>query len=1165
MGSGVSGAEASPAKRLQSCVDSLLGTKGGGSGLDLDTLAEFLALVEGIPPHAVLPTVEAYRVIDHLVAQTSQAESDGTATPAPSADAQLLCGGVIAHCFKSRRNVVALSAWRRGARRRMRTDSKAAVTESSGYNSSDSDEDLRRAARRPASSRPADGMALLIRLSELDAEHQSAPTTLCAGVQALVAVKRLIQCTAGSILRPANVKLLFEALKRSWETAVAMWVANSKSPEAPQSVGYCDTFLAHAADLIVMVLRSGPDDSFDSRADAARTCGLLACCARHLCSARPPSRSLRLAARTLALLAAGGRANQLELTERGVIEAAVGIVFMSPRALPPIPEPLLGIARGGGAATRPPLASLAAAAFLSAVQDSNEAALRLVRETAGKALDPCFQAYAELRDLCAEVMTHTWETDRASRALSMISSQLRPAQSTEGAGWAACIAEFLPPPGVISVLCSCIANIDEDIMSAAIDALEALLASAPASTRHAVIARGLMPALSECLSDYNPAIVARALRALVALSPAPYQSAADRSVAEVYVEDLGLFQRSARSSGALKMAVSVLRRRGARAEAASESPLRCYAAEFISATVSQNPKIQAYACAQGAVTGLLRAIERIFGSATSRSTAVSGGAMASDDDAKTAGGGAKTTDSGPKKSAASDKKATIRQGVAQVNQAELEALSTALGNLLFHCQPAQKQFQEARGHAVIARAMSWALGRGAAQEQRPEAGPVIAASLSLLSNAIDGAPAATTEALLESTRVADSLKLLLRPAEQPAHGLGVLASACLLLSHICHGSPKNQAHFSSRAIVTVLVNCIRPPNSHPLIRMPALIALVNLCFRNPAAKDAVSECRGAIEAVLELLDPSLPYHVSATAARCIEYLVKGHARNAAAMLRANGLERLVARVNDEDEDELSKRAFSAMLGLGSACVAPLVRLVDAAVDCGAKRADTKDAPTQPRGASWPNRATAMLALLNGLVYSRDNLRTTAVEAGALTTLCRCLDMWESSATSAPPEPVEIVALLLSNLTVQGIPARAVSEVLAAVGRYLQSVKGAAGEAVRGLLFGAAQNAIRSSDQLPPLPREFERELLQSFSAAVGALASADDADGNSACCSAALCALERGCVNDPAAFARVLGVLSKASRVGSMGSRACALLAKQSKKDSRSSTGDRKGRCDDKT
>jgi trehalose-6-phosphatase len=48
---------------------------------------------------------------------------------------------------------------------------------------------------------------------------------------------------------------------------------------------------------------------------------------------------------------------------------------------------------------------------------------------------------------------------------------------------------------------------------------------------------------------------------------------------------------------------------------------------------------------------------------------------------------------------------------------------------------------------------------------------------------------------------------------------------------------------------------------------------------------------------------------------CISNAVSNHARNAEQFVKENGIEKLVGLLNDDDDDELSNKAFAAMTNL----------------------------------------------------------------------------------------------------------------------------------------------------------------------------------------------------------------------------------------------------------
>ena len=159
--------------------------------------------------------------------------------------------------------------------------------------------------------------------------------------------------------------------------------------------------------------------------------------------------------------------------------------------------------------------------------------------------------------------------------------------------------------------------------------------------------------------------------------------------------------------------------------------------------------------------------------------------------------------------------------------------------------------------------------------------------------------------------------------------------ACLLTSHLAENNPTFQAMFvadETNIHKIILAIDAQRDQSHleqeqgkdpEDLRLHATHALVNLSYHNPRVQQiaaeytsTISRDRGGIEIVLELLGTSAAYDVQKAATFASGNLVMGNRDNAMRVARANGIPMLSFLVNDDDDDDLSKKAFHTLTAMG---------------------------------------------------------------------------------------------------------------------------------------------------------------------------------------------------------------------------------------------------------
>ena len=171
----------------------------------------------------------------------------------------------------------------------------------------------------------------------------------------------------------------------------------------------------------------------------------------------------------------------------------------------------------------------------------------------------------------------------------------------------------------------------------------------------------------------------------------------------------------------------------------------------------------------------------------------------------------------------------------------------------------------------------------------------------------------------------------------------------------------------------------------------SLMALVNLAYDCALVQERVGSA-GGVELLLEILGSNAA-SLHAAATTCLSNVVKGHAPNAAAAVRAGAARTLVGLVTDDDGDELSKSAFVTLVALDVDGARDLVDALAEAlgrVDDALGRADPHDA------AQLHDGLYQLLAVLNGLIYTHQPIGKAVLAAHGLERLlgvlqpCRAL-------------------------------------------------------------------------------------------------------------------------------------------------------------------------------
>lgn len=229
---------------------------------------------------------------------------------------------------------------------------------------------------------------------------------------------------------------------------------------------------------------------------------------------------------------------------------------------------------------------------------------------------------------------------------------------------------------------------------------------------------------------------------------------------------------------------------------------------------------------------------------------------------------------------------------------------------------------------------------------------IISGALNLLINMAD--TNSMTQDALSLPEAAAALHTLL-----DARGYArILSSTCLLISHISWNHPTNQRLFGTESAVSRLLSFLSPggraavqgshwadgTSSPPVtpaeaqtdgaqagieLTLYALMALVNLSYRNQQVQELVRKCGGMPTLLQQLLSPA--YDVKKSASFCLGNLVLDNTPNKHELVLHGGIELLLHCINDEDDDELSKTAYATIAQVGEPGLFKLMELIGDAV------------------------------------------------------------------------------------------------------------------------------------------------------------------------------------------------------------------------------------------
>jgi hypothetical protein len=247
-----------------------------------------------------------------------------------------------------------------------------------------------------------------------------------------------------------------------------------------------------------------------------------------------------------------------------------------------------------------------------------------------------------------------------------------------------------------------------------------------------------------------------------------------------------------------------------------------------------------------------------------------------------------------------------------------------------------------------------------------------AGALNLLINMADTNSA--TQDALGSREAAEAVHRLLSATGAPR----IVCAACLLLSHVAWNHPTNQRLYGTEAAIRTLLSLLSAEGRAAALgqkradaaaaeglaaveglapgsaeggaeavgqavelALYAMMALVNLSYCNATVQELVRACGGVPLLHQQLASPL--YEARKTAAFCLGNLVRDNSANARDVVLHGGIESLLYCLNDDDDDELSKTAYSTILHLGDSGVQQLLHLSrDAAKQLADLHARTPD-------------------------------------------------------------------------------------------------------------------------------------------------------------------------------------------------------------------------------
>lgn len=547
---------------------------------------------------------------------------------------------------------------------------------------------------------------------------------------------------------------------------------------------------------------------------------------------------------------------------------------------------------------------------------------RLGRGALAARLRSLSHMFYQMFDLCEHINLNHFHADEVAKGLRLLTHLLA---SEEEAPYL-----FIHMNGALDLLLRCLSNIDEEVLYAACCALFCLISRSPPARLLFLRKRGIGQLL-DCVHDYNTAIVTTSLQILCLLAAENSAAREEMRREDVLLGVLRIVERFPAEDVTLAVLDAAL--------------------EAVCHIVLDSPSNQEYVRTNGGMQPVVAALAHC--AATQSKAEQDQGHNVRWDLTAPEGGGYAAASSGrvlprpataPGGSAARDPRRACEafsrgqgsmQAVAPNTSASgleprpsdalkaTEAACSALGNLVYR----HSDNQRAALDSGVANLCLQLL-------RTPDACAHVAA-LSLLVNLADTNSRA--QELLCTPESADAFFSLLTRSSDSR----VLCYLCLLLSHAVWNHPAGQRLFGDRLTLQQLLSFLAAPRlpcaqaeavpgaaaegGREALVLYALMALVNLTYNNPEVQHLVRELSG-IPLVQQQLS-SAAYDVRRSASFCLGNLVKDNDGNACVLVSSGGLERLLLCLNDEDEDELSKTAYSTICQLGEPGLAKLLELV----------------------------------------------------------------------------------------------------------------------------------------------------------------------------------------------------------------------------------------------
>ncbi|CEO97288.1 hypothetical protein PBRA_000633 [Plasmodiophora brassicae] len=351
---------------------------------------------------------------------------------------------------------------------------------------------------------------------------------------------------------------------------------------------------------------------------------------------------------------------------------------------------------------------------------------------------------------------------------------------------------------------------------------------------------------------------------------------------------------------------------------------------------------------------------------------------------------------------------TIRACIAgegDIAQTTIDALLLALNNLVYRNRRAQEEFRKHGGFEVAFRLWN------------DDDDALLASVLNLLVNAID-----TCEPNQEMVCTA-AFQARMTSLLDGGHA----AISCVLLSHATWNHERNQALFSTEAVVELLLKHVASNAKQDQLSLFALMALSNLSYQNSALQDLVAKFDGVAvvhEALVRATQQgdAVTYGAITTA---LGNVVHRHDVNGTALVGLGGVDLLLTYITDNDDDDTSE--FGA---LGSSAFLTIVQMGETSLTHILQVLKTGKAPAVTGNACAGAPDDGMdplipyLTALNGIIYLSPAMAEFVIRSEGLATIVGLLRHESKRALAG------YILFILVNLTVsqqKPVQARARSE------------------------------------------------------------------------------------------------------------------------------------------